>query len=100
MLDSMNRPIAQLVEFWSPKPAVGGSSPSWPVILKRGTVMKNFKPSVFYSEIKEELQKVSWPTKEQTVGTSIVVLVVVILLCLYLGVVDTVLATIISAIMR
>lgn len=62
--------------------------------------MKNFKPSVFYSEIKEELQKVSWPTKEQTLGTSVVVFVVVVLICLYLGVVDAVLATIITAIMR
>lgn len=26
----MSRSIAQLVEFWSPKPAVGGSSPSAP----------------------------------------------------------------------
>ncbi len=28
------RPIAQLVEHWSPKPGAGGSSPSWPAILK------------------------------------------------------------------
>ena len=28
-----NRPVAQLAEHRSPKPEVGGSIPSWPVIL-------------------------------------------------------------------
>lgn len=28
-----SRSIAQLVEFWSPKPAVGGSIPSAPAIM-------------------------------------------------------------------
>ncbi len=28
------RPIVQLVEHWFPKPAVGGSSPSWPAIFR------------------------------------------------------------------
>ncbi len=27
------RPVAQLVEHRSPKPVVGGSSPSWPAII-------------------------------------------------------------------
>ena len=47
-----------------------------------------FKPSVFYSEVKEELKKVSWPSREQTIGTTMVVAAVVFLITLYLGIVD------------
>ena len=50
--------------------------------------MKNFKPVSFYNQVKEELKKVSWPTREATITTSIVVLVVVGLITAYLGVVD------------
>ncbi len=50
--------------------------------------MKSFKPVVFYNQVKEELKKVSWPTKEATITTSLVVLVVVGLITAYLGVVD------------
>lgn len=47
-----------------------------------------FKPSVFYSEVKEELKKVSWPSREQTVGTTLVVVAVVFIITLYLGLID------------
>lgn len=50
--------------------------------------MKKFKPVSFYNQVKEELKKVSWPTSEATITTSIVVLVVVGLITAYLGVVD------------
>ncbi len=52
--------------------------------------MKKFKPTVFYKEVKEELSKVSWPTKDATIKTSIVVVVVVGLITAYLGGVDAV----------
>jgi preprotein translocase subunit SecE len=61
-------------------------------------VVKNFKPAAFYAEIKEELQKVSWPTKSQTIGTTIVVAVVVLMITAYLGVVDAALARIIATV--
>lgn len=50
--------------------------------------MKKFKPVSFYNQVKDELKKVSWPTREATITTSIVVLVVVGLITAYLGVVD------------
>ena len=50
--------------------------------------MESFKPVVFYNQVKDELKKVSWPTKEATITTSLVVLVVVGLITAYLGVVD------------
>lgn len=50
----------------------------------------SFKPVLFYNQVKEELKKVSWPTREATIGTSLVVVVVVALITAYLGVVDAI----------
>ncbi len=61
--------------------------------------MSEFKPKVFVGEVKEELSKVSWPTKEQTIGTSIVVFVVVVLLTIYLGITDIIFNGIITRIL-
>lgn len=52
--------------------------------------MKNFKLNVFFEGVKAELQKVNWPTREDTIGTTMVVLVVVGIIAVYLGVVDAV----------
>ena len=58
-----------MAEHRSPKPGVGGSNPSWSAI--------SFK-------------RVNWPTKENTISTSIVVVVVVGLITAYLGIVDAI----------
>ncbi|MDR2104326.1 MAG: preprotein translocase subunit SecE [Deferribacteraceae bacterium] len=58
-----------------------------------------FEPKVFYKEVREELQKVTWPTKENTVATSFVVVVVVILITLYLGAADLFFSQIFTAIL-
>jgi preprotein translocase subunit SecE len=61
--------------------------------------MSEFKPAVFYKEVKEELTKVNWPSKEQTLETTAVVLAVVVLLTAYLGGLDFVLGRVAAAIM-
>lgn len=61
--------------------------------------MSEFKPKAFAGEVREELKKVSWPTKEQTLGTTLVVFVVVVLLTIYLGIVDLALNGVISRIL-
>ena len=53
-----------------------------------------FKLSLFYSEVKEELKKVSWPSREQTIGTTLVVIAVVLIITLYLFLVDSGLSSI------
>lgn len=52
--------------------------------------MKSFNPVSFYNQVKEELKKVNWPTREITISTSIVVVVVVGLITAYLGIVDAI----------
>ena len=52
--------------------------------------MKSFNPVSFYNQVRDELKKVNWPTKETTISTSIVVVVVVGLITAYLGIVDAI----------
>lgn len=42
----------------------------------------------FLREVKVELRKVTWPSRKQTVGSTVVVIVLVMILALFLGVVD------------
>ena len=46
------------------------------------------KWSEFYKEIKEELKKVVWPTKESTIGTTGVVIAICIVIAVSIVVVD------------
>lgn len=47
---------------------------------------------LFFESVKTELGKVTWPTRKETVATSTVVVVIVLLISLYLGACDIVLA--------
>jgi len=49
----------------------------------------------FAAEAKNELKKVTWPTRKETTGITAVVIVTSFVMCIYLGVVDWVLAEII-----
>jgi preprotein translocase subunit SecE len=42
----------------------------------------------FLREVKVELKKVSWPSRKETIGSTSVVLVVVIIVALFLGIID------------
>lgn len=46
------------------------------------------KWSEFYKEVKEELKKVVWATKDATIGTTGVVIAISIILAIFMGVVD------------
>jgi len=46
------------------------------------------KTKLFLAEVVSELRKVTWPNRKETLGTTGVVLVLVILLAIYLGLVD------------
>jgi len=42
----------------------------------------------FYSDVRSEMKKVSWPSRQEVVGTTVVVIVAVVFFGFYLGVVD------------
>ncbi len=56
------------------------------------------KLNKFLSEVKQELKKVTWPTKDETIGTTTVVIVLVIIISGFLGIVDVGLSKIIKII--
>lgn len=46
------------------------------------------KSTQFLREVKIELKKVTWPSRKQTMGSTLVVLVLVMIISLFLGMVD------------
>ncbi len=53
----------------------------------------------FFEQSKVEIKKVTWPSKKETIATSIAVVVMTIVMAIYLGLVDVALAKIIEAIL-
>ena len=49
----------------------------------------------FLDEVRAELRKCSWPTRQELLQSTLVVVVSVVLLALYIGVCDKVLVTIV-----
>ena len=46
------------------------------------------KAAQFFREVKVELKKVTWPSRKQTIGSTAVVIALVMIISLFLGVVD------------
>ena len=53
---------------------------------------------LFLAEVRAELKKVSFPTRAETIGSTIVVIVFCILMSLYLSVIDSFLVWLVSKI--
>ncbi len=52
----------------------------------------------FFSETKQELKKVVWPTRRELTGSTVVVIVTTLMLAAFIGVVDFILSQIIQRI--
>ncbi|MBF0100723.1 MAG: preprotein translocase subunit SecE [Desulfobacterales bacterium] len=50
------------------------------------------KSIAFLREVKIELKKVTWPTRKQTLSSTTIVIVLVIIISVFLGIVDSGLA--------
>ena len=61
-----------------------------------GIVQKSMQ---FLREVKIELKKVTWPSRKQTMGSTVVVIVLVVVISLFLGVVDLSLSNLIRALL-
>ena len=70
--------------------------------LKGGLGKDNFitKSLQFLREVKIELKKVSWPSRKQALGSTGVVIVLVIIISLFLGLVDVSLSSLIRMVIR
>jgi preprotein translocase subunit SecE len=54
----------------------------------------------FLREVKIELKKVAWPSRKQTIGSTVVVVVLVLIISAFLGLVDVGLASIIRVVLQ
>lgn len=66
-----------------------------------GSMFRKFTDSIreFFSDVRGELKKVSFPTRAETVGSTTVVIVFCIIMSLYLSFVDSVLVWVVSKIL-
>jgi preprotein translocase subunit SecE len=58
------------------------------------------KPIQFLREVKQELSKVSWSTRKEVLGATVVVLLITAIMSAYIGVVDYALAKALSVMFR
>lgn len=74
----------------SPKPVPALKKAAEPVKPKTAPQDQNFiqKSIQFLREVKIELKKVTWPSRKQTIGSTAVVLVLVMIISMFLGLVD------------
>ena len=72
-----------------------------PEKAKVATTEPNFlqKSSQFLREVKIELKKVTWPTRKQTMGSTVVVVVLVMIFSLFLGLVDVGLSSLVRVVL-
>jgi preprotein translocase subunit SecE len=54
----------------------------------------------FLGEVKTELKKCTWPTRQELFGSTMVVVVSVLILGVFVGLSDTVLVSVLRAILR
>lgn len=58
------------------------------------------KSMQFLREVRVELKKVTWPSRKQTIGSTVVVIILVMIISLFLGSVDFGLSTLIRVILQ
>ena len=58
------------------------------------------KAAQFLREVKVELKKVTWPSRKQTIGSTVVVIALVMLISLFLGVVDMGISSLIRIVLQ
>jgi preprotein translocase subunit SecE len=58
------------------------------------------KAKTFVEEVREELHKVTWPTRKETIATTWVVVVIIVVISFYLGVCDLLLNKIMRFILK
>jgi preprotein translocase subunit SecE len=98
-----------LVEHRSPKPGAVGSSPPTPAsrqvkaqINERANIvtMEETKPKTsltdFVRETQQEIKKVTWPTRKETITTTIMIVVMALITGMFFLAVDTLLGYLIS----
>lgn len=61
--------------------------------------MSKFGPLQYYREVVQEAHKVTWPTRKETIASTIAVLIMVVLASIFLYLSDQVLAYLVSLVL-
>ena len=75
-----------MVERRSPKPEVAGSMPATPA--KNYIKNMKFNPAKYLREVRQEVSKVTWPSKRETFTSAGIVLVVISIAAIILMLLD------------
>ncbi|MCM8790086.1 MAG: preprotein translocase subunit SecE [Candidatus Omnitrophica bacterium] len=57
------------------------------------------KLAIFFKDVKVEMTKVSWPNKDELIGSTVIVLISLAILSLFIGVCDVILSKTVNIIM-
>jgi preprotein translocase subunit SecE len=60
----------------------------------------NNKVGEFLQQVKAELQKVTWPTRKETYGSTVVVIVLVLMVAVFLWIIDSALSAMIQTLLN
>ncbi len=84
------------------KPMAASRKGALPARVTTGPVKRNVvdKSIQFLREVKVELKKVTWPSRKQAVGSTLVVLVLVAVISLFLGVIDIGLSSLVQLVLQ
>lgn len=91
--------------------AEAGSATVKPTVKKKPVVVSRPAPSKpkdsfisksvqFLREVKVELKKVTWPSRKQTIGSTVVVLILVTIIAFFLGAVDIGLSSLVKVVLQ
>ena len=80
-------------------PAKKQTAATGPVALKHKDNIFG-KTTQFLREVKVELKKVTWPSRKQTIGSTVVVIALVMIISVFLGAVDLGLSSLIRIVLQ
>ena len=80
----------------TPRKPLSMARPSPP--QQKSTIIS--KTVQFLREVKMELKKVTWPSRKQTLGSTLVVLILVTIIAFFLGAVDIGLSSLVRAVLQ
>lgn len=63
-------------------------------------ISKRKKIKTFILEVKTELTKVSWSTRQELIGSTFVVIVITLILAVFIGIMDLLLSKILSLVFK
>lgn len=81
----------------APAPKATPSSRTPVARLKSGYLQK---AAQFLREVKVELKKVTWPSRKQTIGSTVVVIILVMIIAFFLGIIDIGLSSIVRVVLK